>query len=251
VTKIEKFCVMVLDDDMCQTTVLTKALRTALSGVEVLTARSVAEAQLLLSEFKIHCFILDVNLPDGTGIDFLCDVRSMFPDARALIISSACEPEIKIISKELGAVFLSKPVDKAEVVKLVREHYENSGHATSVRRSDGQFAVSVLSHSALEIIQLKCVSGATIMLQIESPKGSGRIHFDKGQIIHAETLAATGERAFEEILCWNGGRIKEMAATDKPSHTITMDWQGLLLNICQRIDEKSPGMAPSRIPAPC
>ena len=82
---------LVLDDDICLTTIVMKAVRTGLPEAEVLTARSVAEAQLLLSEFKIHFFILDVNLPDGTGIHFLSDLRTRFPDALSrLRIATAC-----------------------------------------------------------------------------------------------------------------------------------------------------------------
>lgn len=231
---------MVLDDDICLTTIVMKAVRMGLPNAEVLTARSVAEAQLLLSEFKIHFFILDVNLPDGTGIDFLTDVRARFPDSRVMLITSSPVSNYEKATKDLGVLlFRQKPVDTKEIVKLVRSHYENMGHATTVQHADGQFAVSLTCLSALDIIQLKCVSNATLILQISSPSGIGRIYFDDGQIVHAESPGSRGEGAFEEILRWKRGQIKEMAATGKPPRTITTGWQGLLLNICQKIDETS------------
>jgi len=232
---------MLLDDDICLTTVVTKALRNGLPNAEVLTARSIAEAQLLLSEYKIHFFILDVNLPDGTGIDFLCDVQTLYPDARVMMITATTVPEYEQRSKELGVLlFRQKPVDPKEIVKVARSHYESMGHATSVQHADGQFAVSLTCLSALDIIQLKCLSNATLVLQVASPSGIGRIYFENGQIIHAETPETRGEGAFEQILRWKGGRIKEMTAPYKPPHTITTGWQGLLLNIAQRIDETTP-----------
>jgi len=240
VTKTEKFCVLVLDDDICLTTIVMKALRMGLPSVEVLTARSVAEAKLLLSEFKIHFFILDVNLPDGTGIDFLTDLRTRFPDARVMMTTSSPVSDHEKATKDLGVLlFRQKPVDTKEIVKLVRSHYENMGHATTVLHADGKFAVSLTCLSALDIIQLKCISNATLVLQVASPNGIGRIYFENGQIIHAESPDSRGEEAFEEILRWKGGQIKEMAAPYKPPSTITTDWQGLLLNVCQRIDETS------------
>jgi len=238
VTKQEKFCVLLLDDDICLTTIVTKALRTGLPAAEVLTARSVAEAQLLVAEYKIHFFILDVNLPDGTGIDFLCDVRTFNPEARVMMITASPVPEYAVRSKELGVLlFRQKPVDPKEIVKLVQSHCANMGHGTSVQNADGQFAVSLTCLSAIDIIQLKCLSNATLVLQVASPRGIGRIYFDNGQIVHAETLDIQGEDAFEQILRWKGGRIKEMTAFTKPPRTITTGWQGLLLNIAQRIDE--------------
>jgi ActR/RegA family two-component response regulator len=246
----QQFSILVLDDDMCLTTFVRKMLHTTLPEAEVLTARSVAEAQLLLSEFKIHFFILDVYLPDGTGIDFLCDVRTLFPDAHAIIITSAPTPELETHAKELGAAFYAKPVDKTEIIKLIRAHHKKLGFGADESHPDGQFAVSMVCPSALEVIQMKCISTATLVLQVESSSGRGRIYIDKGQIVHAETPRNTGERAFEEILCWSGGKIEELPVTKKPPRTINMNWQGLVLNICQRIDENSHvhGAPPVSIP---
>ncbi len=215
-----------------------KAVRMGLPNAEVLTARSVAEARLLLSEFKIHFFILDVDLPDGTGIDFLSDLRARFPDARVMMITASPVSDHEKATKDLGVLlFRQKPVDTKEIVKLVRSQYENMGHATTMQHVDGKFAVSLTCLSALDIIQLKCVSNATLVMQVASPGGIGRIYFEDGQIIHAETPDSRGESAFEEILRWKGGQIKELTAAYKPPRTITTGWQGLLLNICQRIDE--------------
>ncbi len=241
VTKNEKFCVLVLDDDICLTTIVTKALRNGLPNAEVLTARSVAEAQLLLSEFKIHFFILDINLPDGNGIDFLCDVRTLFPEARVMMITASPLPQYEQQTKELGVLlFRQKPVDTKEMVSLVRSHSEKMGHSTSVQNNDGSFAVSLTCLSALDIIQLKCLSSATLVLQVASPSGIGRIYFENGEIVHAETPDSRGEGAFEQILRWKGGRIKEMAPAYKPPRTINTGWQGLLLNVAQKIDEATP-----------
>ena len=241
VTKAEKFCVLVLDDDICLTTIVTKALRNGLPNAEVLTARSVAEAQLLLAEFKIHFFILDVNLPDGDGIDFLCDVRTLFPDARVMMVTSAALPQQEEQTRELGVLlYRQKPVDTGEIVQLVRAHYESIDHGTALQNPDGSFAVSLTCLSVLDIIQLKCLASATLVLQVVSPKGIGKIYFENGEIIHAESPDCAGEAAVEQILRWKGGRIKEQQAVNQPPRTINVGWQGLLLNAAQRIDEAAP-----------
>ena len=242
VTKTEKFCVLVLDDDICLTTGVTKALRNGVPNAEVLTARSVAEAQLLLSEFKIHFFILDVNLPDGDGIDFLCDVRTLFPDARVMMVTSTAPlPQQEEKTRELGVLlYRQKPIDTKEIVQLVRAHYESMDHGTAMQGPDGSFAVSLTCLSALDIIQLKCLASATLVLQVVSPHGIGRIYFEDGEIIHAESPECQGEAAFEQILRWKGGRIKELQAAHQPTRTINTGWQGLLLNVAQRIDEAAP-----------
>ena len=242
-TKTEKFCVLVLDDDICLTTVVTKALRNGLPNAEVLTARSVAEAQLLLSEYKIQFFILDVNLPDGDGIDFLCDVRTLFPDARVMMVTSVALPQHEEQTRELGVLlYRQKPVDTREIIQLVRAQYESLGHGTAMHNADGSFAVSLTCLSALDIIQLKCLASASLVLQVVSPHGIGRIYFEDGEIIHAESPEHAGEAAFEQILRWKGGRIKELPAAFQPPRTINCGWQGLLLSVVQRIDEAAPIM---------
>lgn len=239
-TKPEKFCVLVLDDDICFTTIVSKALRAAMPSAEVLVARSVAEAQLLLSEYSINFYLLDMQLPDGTGMDFLCDLRTLFPDVPAMLITGNPTPELAEQAKELGVVaFLQKPVKPHEIATFVRKTYEHLGHATALLGKDGEFAVSLTCLSALDIIQLKCLSNASLVLQVTSPKGVGQIFFEDGQIIHAETDHSQSEAAFEEILRWKGGRIKEMPAATNPPRTIDTGWQGLLLNVAQRIDESS------------
>ena len=78
-------------------------------------------------------------------------------------------------------------MDPKEIAKFVRTHYEtHRARHQRCKTSDGQFAVSLTCLSALDIIQLKCLSNATLILQITSPRGIGRIYFDNGQIIHAE-----------------------------------------------------------------
>jgi len=242
VSKTEKFCVLVLDDDICLTTTVAKALRNGLPNAEVLTARSVAEAQLLLAAYRIHFFILDVNLPDGDGIDFLCDVRTLFPDARVMMVTATPLPQQEEQTRELGVLlYRQKPIDTREIVLLVRSHYENLGHSTAMHTADdGSFAVSLTCLSALDIIQLKCLASASLVLQVVSAHGFGRIFFENGQIIHAESPEYTGEAAFEQILRWKGGRIKELPAAYDPPHTINCGWQSLLLNVAHRIDEAAP-----------
>ena len=118
----EKFCVLLLDDDICLTTIVTKALRSALPNADVLVARSIAEAQLLFSEFKINFFILDINLPDGTGIDFLCDVQTLYPNAQVVMITASPVLEYRERSKELRRTAVSAKTDGSQGNRQVRPH---------------------------------------------------------------------------------------------------------------------------------
>jgi CheY-like chemotaxis protein len=222
---------------VCVTTVLNKTLRGAVPDCLVLTARSVAEAQVFLAEYRIHFFVLDIHLPDGTGLDFLCDIQTTNPGAKSVIITAAPLPEDREQAEALGVLrFMEKPVDAKTICALAQEQ-RDSLQKEDAQLKSSQFAALLSSLSSMDIIQLKCLGGATQALEFVAPQGTGRIYFYNGEIVHAETQGATGESAFQEILGWRGGRVVELANTPEPSRTITTHWQSLLLSTVQRIDE--------------
>src|SRR6266403_1344387 len=72
-------------------------------GYTVVTAGTVAEALQLAGEFSFSLCILDVRLPDGTGIELCQRLRGLQPHAR-LVGTQACPPVrlAEILSARLG-----------------------------------------------------------------------------------------------------------------------------------------------------
>jgi DNA-binding response OmpR family regulator len=240
VNKTEQHFVLLLDDDVCLTTLVKHAFRRHLTEVELLVARTIEEAQMYLAEYAIQFFILDVNLPDGSGLDFLADIRTIFPEAKAMILTATPLPQYRQQSRDMGALlFREKPVDPKELVEVVRTKLVLKEETVHLHAKDGRFAVSLTCLSAMDIIQLKCLSSATLALQFTAPQGGGKIYFESGEIVHAEAPGQTGEQAIETILRWRGGKIAELPEERAQHRTIMVSWQGLLLNVAQRIDEAS------------
>jgi len=236
-SKPEKRYVLLVDDDVCLTAIVKRAFAKQMPEATLLTARTVAEAQTMLAQNPISFFILDLNLPDGTGIDLLCDIRTISPDARVVVITSTALPAYRERSKQLGVLmFREKPIDPKELIEVVRADFAGK-EDTEFRAKQGQYAVSLTCLSALDVIQLKCLTGATLALQFVSPQGQGMVFFEIGEITHAEVEQLTGEPALERILRWRGGKITELRDARPRRKTITTSWQGLLLNVAQRIDE--------------
>jgi len=237
IEKSDRFSVLVLDDDQCVMAIVTKALKTALPDATILSARSVAEAQMLAAEYKIHFLLLDVHLPDGTGIDLLCDLQTTNPNAKCVIMTAAPLPEYREQAASLGVLqFMEKPVDTKVICSLAREHRDNLVSESSQMKSS-QFAATLSSLSSMDIIQLKCLGRATQALEFIASQGSGRVYFYRGEIVHAETQNATGVTAFQQILSWRGGRVVELPDARESARTISTNWQSLLLNAAQAIDE--------------
>ena len=242
VGKNEQFRVLLLDDDAVITMVVTKAFRSSMPEAIVLVARTIAEAQMLISEYTFHFFILDVNLPDGTGLDFLCDLRTTCAEAMAVVITSTALPHHRDQVAGLGVLlFREKPVDPKEIIELACQHWSQLSNPGTGHQTE-HFAASLSQLSPMDIIQLKCLTHVTQVLEFRAGKDVGRVYFDKGAIFHAETNTAIAEEALAQILGWRGGKVAEVIQDFESPQTIWTEWQALLLQVAQNIDEKPAQM---------
>ncbi|MBI5773673.1 MAG: response regulator [Verrucomicrobia bacterium] len=240
---------LILEDSVVVSKLLTQRLKGEFPGAEILPAFSLAEARNLLKEIVFDIFILDIQLPDGSGIDFLCEVQTQFPNSRAIILTATRVPEYREIALALGALrFMEKPVKIKELSGIIRDMLDAKEEKAQPEMS---FRGTLTSLTPMNLIQLKCLSQASLILEFVIPNGqSGRIFFLDGQIIHAETGALEGEKAFNRIVSWKGGSVSELPAAADCKRTIDCDWNGLLLNAAQAMDEVSSGADPEPEPAP-
>jgi two-component system OmpR family response regulator len=89
-------------------------------GYGVLTAGSVGEALQLTKDITFDLYILDVRLPDGTGVELCQKLREMRPGIPILYYSAygdAAEVESALAS--CGDAYLKKPVCIADIENLV------------------------------------------------------------------------------------------------------------------------------------
>ncbi|MCL2309827.1 MAG: response regulator transcription factor [Proteobacteria bacterium] len=65
--------------------------------------------------------VLDVMLPDGSGLDLLKTLRESFPSLPVLMLSARGEPLDRVLGLELGADdYLAKPCDPRELTARLR-----------------------------------------------------------------------------------------------------------------------------------
>ncbi len=110
---MSKAKLLLVDDDTRIRSTLSSYLRD--SGFDVVTAASVAEA-IKLNNTRIDLALLDLALPDGTGIDILQGIRQRFPNQAVVMISGEATLADAVQAIKLGAVdFLEKPVSPEKV----------------------------------------------------------------------------------------------------------------------------------------
>lgn len=114
--------ILILEDSVVVSKLLTQRLKGEFPEAEILPAFSLAEARNLVKEIVFDVFILDIQLPDGSGIDFLCEVQTQYPNSRAIILTATRVPEYREIALALGALrFMEKPVKIKELSDIIRD----------------------------------------------------------------------------------------------------------------------------------
>jgi DNA-binding response OmpR family regulator len=230
--------VLVLEEDKEFLGRLTNALRSGFSNFHFLTAGTVSEAQMLLEEYPISLLLTTSRLRDGHGLDFLCDVKTVKAETPSILIRTHMEEDLEAKAKLLGVHrVLIRPVPPDEVCRVVSEILKPADLPTE---EASQFKASLSCLTTIDIIQLKCLARSTQVLKFELPGGKvGKLHFQRGEIIHAETTDLQGVDAFNVIVGWKGGRVDEAMEPITSTPTIRADWQTLLMDAVVLMDEAS------------
>lgn len=110
----------ILQVDDHQDTRLMMAALLGDAGYGVMTAGSIAEAMELAKEVAFDLYILDVRLPDGTGVDLCQQLREIHPKVPVLYYSAyGDEAEHERAVAICGEAYLRKPVAIAEIEKAI------------------------------------------------------------------------------------------------------------------------------------
>lgn len=80
------------------------------------TAKTYFEAEDKLASYKYDVIILDINLPDGNGLDLLKKIKIINPETGVLIVSAKNSLDDKLKGLDLGADdYITKPFHLAEL----------------------------------------------------------------------------------------------------------------------------------------
>jgi len=210
------------------------ALREAAPAAQVDLARNLEEAQFLVMNDRPDLFVLDVDAVPDLGQDFLYDLRTSHPNARAIVLTGVHLAAHRERAAGLGAIhFLEKPFPHSDFVDLVQALLSPSGEPDAEK-----FQGTLSDLHLADIIQLKCMSGSSAALQFTGPQGEkARVYFESGQVRHATAPGKEGIAAFNEIVNWKGGQISEVSGAAQSPRTIDLDWQILLMEAVRKIDE--------------
>jgi DNA-binding NtrC family response regulator len=174
--------VLIVDDE----TLIRWSLIQKLSewDFETLEAETCDSGRQILRKESSDLVILDVNLPDQKGIDFLEEIKSQWPDIPVIMITAYGSIDDAVIAMRRGAYdFITKPINDLKLQNAVNNALETASLKKEIayykekeqRRFDPSsiIAESATMKKILEITQIVAQSEASIIL-LQGESGTGK-----------------------------------------------------------------------------
>jgi two-component system KDP operon response regulator KdpE len=110
--------ILVIDDDRAVARLLVACL--AKEGYTVRSALTSDEGLTLVTSFHPNLVLLDVGLPDMSGLEVLKGIRALDPAIGVIMVTANTDPERACEALELGArAYVDKPFDVAYLKRVV------------------------------------------------------------------------------------------------------------------------------------
>jgi diguanylate cyclase (GGDEF)-like protein len=112
---------LLVDDEPSIVSSLRRLLRG--DGYRILTANSGRDGLKLLEEHTVDVIVSDQRMPEMTGVEFLREVRRLYPDTVRIVLSGYTELQTVTDAVNGGAIykFLTKPWDDEQLRSHIQE----------------------------------------------------------------------------------------------------------------------------------
>jgi two-component system, repressor protein LuxO len=196
--------VLLVEDTETLSMVYSQALKR--NGLDVRCASSLARARAALAEAPPpNIVLLDLQLPDGDGIDLLEEIRVSMPELRVIVITANGSIYRAVQAMRAGAFdFLVKPFDDARFVNAVHNALASapipaSALAAEPEVEEGGFAGFIGTSEAMTGIyrMIRSIGRSTATVFITGESGTGKDVCARA--IHANSTRAT--RPFVPLNC--------------------------------------------------
>lgn len=150
---MDKASILIIDDDPSLRKTLTDILR--VKGYEPLAAGDGTAGLALLRENDVKVALVDLGLPDASGIDVLSLVKSARPDTEAIILTGNATLDSAIEATNRGAFsYLLKPYDIDQLLTQIRRALDKQRSGERVARRSAELERSNAELKALHDISL-------------------------------------------------------------------------------------------------
>ena len=194
---------LIVDDEPNIRSSLEGAL--AREGFQTESAATLIEARTKLRE-AYDFVLLDVWLPDGSGLDLLSEIMAATPETTVIMMSGHATVDAAVKATRLGAFdFLEKPLSLERLLVLLRNASEALALRSENRRLTGAWSASIVGRSPavqklLREIQMAGPTPARVLIHGENGTGKELV---------ARALHAAGPRSAMPFVAVNCSAIPE------------------------------------------
>ncbi len=117
----KNYIVLLVDDDEQVIDILKRILKSS-ENIDIITCNNLSKAKQILETIDVHLLVIDYNLPDGNGIDFVESIRAEVNGTKYLpvIMLSGEGNTVKLSALKKGVnMFLNKPFNGQELLAIV------------------------------------------------------------------------------------------------------------------------------------
>jgi DNA-binding NtrC family response regulator len=200
--------ILIVDDESTLRTALFRVLDK--KGYSVVTANRAEEAKLLSQGGSpIDLALVDMNLPDGDGIDFMIELKKMMPECEVIILTGHGTIESAVRATQKGAFhFITKPFNMDELIsltekalthkKLQQENHQLRTELNKKYQFDQIIGQSEQIKNVLSLVERVADSDSTVLVTGESGTGKELI---------ARAVHYNSPRAHQPFVAINCGAI--------------------------------------------
>jgi len=220
---------LLVEDDEFVRLSLARALNRA--GVfSVLPAENGQHALELLDGQQVDAILTDLQMPvmDGlTLLGHLLEGGAGLPVA--VMTGHRITPDLRERLQQYGiAATFTKPID----ISFLADELQRSLSPATVGRMAG-----ITLFGFLQLIEVEQKTG---LIVVRAASEEGRIYFDHGRPVHAETRRAHGPEAVYEIVGWTDPKLEIFYKRTPRERTIRESLQHILMEAAQLLDESGP-----------
>ncbi len=200
---MNKANILVVDDQDSIRHFVGKALED--DGYQVRAVGSLREAREAIQQELPDLAVLDLKLPDGSGLDLLREIKRNQPELSCILMTAFGEVETAVEAMSAGAYwFVKKPFETDELRALAARALESQKLWLELRRlrqqafSDDDF-LHCLSPRMQEVYTIceQVAQGETTSVLIEGESGTGKEYF--ANLIHR--LSPRHDKPFVDLNC--------------------------------------------------
>ncbi len=217
--------VLIVDDEVNLRFAVERRLRKA--GMVTASASTARHAIDRVRNEPYDVVLCDLRMPGGSGEELLRWLGSYSPSTRVIVVSAYITDDFKNTFRAGDNLrHMEKPVDLDALVEQIEELGPRRG-----------FFGNSIEVEFFDYVQMIALTGRDKLVEVLTPKGTGLIWFEHGDIVHVEYGDFRGEMAFYHVLSVNRGTFQEAFWRDPPKRTVQRSSTHLLMEAARMADE--------------